>query len=278
MKALFNLLFLLSIGVFASSAAAKEPDAFASSMQMVVVTTPDWSSPQAVLQRFERERRGKRWKAAGGLITVVVGKTGLAWGSGVLPIEVRVRSATDPLKKEGDGKAPAGVFRLSKIFGYALQERPGWKMPYLNLTSSIQCVDDTDSKFYNQLVDASRISPDWGSHENEKMLRSDDLYRWGVIVEHNTNPALPGKGSCIFMHIWRGPGQPTVGCTAMPQADLEALLGWLDAARKPLLVQMPETQYIKLRKYWHLPALSHTASAKGSTMQPKAKSAANDKP
>lgn len=245
---------------------------------MVVVTTQDWSSPQAVLQRFERERPGKSWKAAGGPITVIVGKTGLAWGSGVLTVSAPFRDPGDPVKNEGDGKAPAGVFRLSQAFGYAPQERPGWKMPYFNLTPSIQCVDDPDSKFYNQLVDASRISPDWGSHENEKMLRPDDLYRWGIIVEHNTDPAAPGKGSCIFMHIWRGPGQPTVGCTAMAQADLEALLGWLDAARKPLLVQMPETQYIKLRKYWHLPALSHTASATGSTMQPGAKSAANDKP
>lgn len=274
-KTLLCLSFAFSMAVI--SATAKEPSAFASSTQMVVVTTSDWSSPQAVLQRYERERPGKRWKAAGGPITVVVGKTGLAWGSGVLASESPLRSPDAPVKREGDGKAPAGVFRLSRAFGYAAQERPGWKMPYRNLTSSIQCVDDTDSKFYNQLVDASQISPDWGSHENEKMLRSDDLYRWGVIVEHNTDPAVPGKGSCIFMHIWRGPGQPTVGCTAMAQANLEALLSWLDAERKPLLVQMPETQYIKLRKSWHLPALSHTASDNRSTMQPGAESAANDK-
>ena len=63
-------------------------------------------------------------------------------------------------------------------------------MPYLPLTSSIQCVDDTDSKFYNTLVDTSKISPDWGQHENEKMRRPDDLYRLG----HSGGPQQQSSG------------------------------------------------------------------------------------
>lgn len=253
-------LCLCSIG---AGAKTKDLPAFSSSTQMVVVTTSDWNSAQAMLQRYERSRPGKHWKAVGGPFAVMVGKTGLGWGSGLASVDNRFREASDPVKKEGDGKAPAGVFRLSKAFGYAPQELPGWKMPYLPLSPSIQCVDDTDSKFYNTLVDASKISPDWGTHENERMRRSDDLYRWGILVDHNENPAIPGKGSCIFMHIWRGPGQPTVGCTAMPQANLETLLGWLDPARKPLLVQLPVAQYHKLRKFWHLPSSPRTLSTTG---------------
>ena len=133
-------------------------------------------------------------------------------------------------------------------------------MPYVNLTSSVECVDDTASKFYNQVVDRSSVSPDWNSSEH--MLRSDDLYRWGILVEHNSAPAVAGGGSCIFMHIWRGPGQPTVGCTAMPQADLESLIAWLDPARTPLLVQFPEAKYKSLRKRWHLPPMSSAVAAK----------------
>ena len=106
-------------------------------------------------------------------------------------------------------------------------------MPYLSLTPSVECVDDSSSKFYNRVVDRSSIAaPDWNS--SEQMLRNDDLYRWGVLVEHNASPAQAGAGSCIFMHIWRGPGQPTVGCTAMPQADLESLIAWLNPASTPL--------------------------------------------
>jgi len=235
---------------------AKEPGAFSRSTQMIVVTTDSWDSPQGTLRRYERERPGNPWQAVGQPITVMVGKTGLGWGTGVLnppPRDAHGSMKNDPVKKEGDGKAPAGVFRLSKAFGYSPQEQPGWKMPYVSLTPTIQCVDDEKSKFYNTLVDTTTISPDWGSHENEKMRRSDDLYRWGILVDHNANPRVPGGGSCIFMHIWRGPGQPTVGCTAMEQADLESLLGWLDPKRKPLLVQLPAAQYQKLGHRWNLP-------------------------
>jgi D-alanyl-D-alanine dipeptidase len=271
-------LIAISVCLIAVRAGAKELPAFSHSTEMVVVTTSDWNAPSGTLQRYERESPGNPWKAVGEPISVMVGKTGLGWGFGLVKIGRSIRAKSDPVKKEGDGKAPAGVFRLSKAFGYAPQEQDGWKMPYVPLTSSIQCVDDTDSKFYNTLVDASKISPDWGSHENEQMRRSDDLYRWGILVDHNANPPVAGNGSCIFMHIWRGPGQPTVGCTAMPQSDLETLIGWLDPERKPILVQLPVAQYQKLEKHWHLPALSGAVSARGSTMQSGAKPATNDKP
>lgn len=257
--------------LFLTMAEAKEPRAFSSSTQMIVVTTDSWDSPQGTLRRYERERPGNPWHAVGGPITVMIGKTGLAWGTGLL---APPREASDPIKKEGDGKAPAGVFRLSKIFGYAAQAPAGWKMPYTSLTPTIECVDDEKSKFYNTLVDTSTISPDWGSHENEKMRRSDDLYRWGILVDHNANPPVPGGGSCIFMHIWRGPAQPTVGCTAMPQADMESLLDWLDPERKPLLVQLPSAQYQKLRHRWNLPAVENAAG--NTTMLSGPKSGGKD--
>jgi L,D-peptidoglycan transpeptidase YkuD (ErfK/YbiS/YcfS/YnhG family) len=264
------VLFCLTASVlFLTVARAKEPRAFSSSTEMVVVTTDSWNSPQGTLRRYERERPGNPWKAVGGTVTVMVGKTGLGWGSGVL--NPPSPDANDPVKKEGDGKAPAGVFRLSKVFGYAPQVQAGWKMPYLSLTPSIECVDDEKSKFYNTIVDTSAVFPDWGNHENEKMRRSDDLYRWGILVDHNASPPVPGGGSCIFMHIWRGPGQPTVGCTAMQQTDLELLLGWLDPERKPLLVQLPAAWYRKMRHHWNLPAIENPAIV-SSTMQNGSKS------
>ena len=258
-----SILLCIIVSVFIFTAVeAKEPRAFSSSTQMIVVTTDTWDSPQGMLRRYEREHPGNPWQPVGPPITVMVGKTGLGWGKGLLNPPTRPASdlkKADPVKKEGDGKAPAGVFRLSKAFGYAPQEQAGWKMPYVNLTPSIECVDDEKSKFYNTLVDTTIISPDWGQHENEKMRRSDDLYRWGIVVDHNANPRVPGGGSCIFMHIWKGPAQPTVGCTAMPQADMELLLGWLDSARKPLLVQLPAAQYQKLGHRWNLPAMEKPA-------------------
>ncbi len=259
-------LFIASLAVIFSftAASAKEPAATRPSTQLIVVTTADWSAPQGTLRRFERGGPGQSWHAVGKPITVMVGKNGLGWGADLMNVAAPIRDASDPAKKEGDGKAPAGAFHLAKAFGYAPQPQPGWKMPYVNLSSSVECVDDTASKFYNQVVDRSTVAPDWNSSEH--MLRDDELYRWGLIVDYNSAPAVPGSGSCIFMHIWRGPGQPTVGCTAMPQANIENLLSWLDPERKPLLVQLPEAKYERLRKHWNLPQIADRAASKGSTM------------
>jgi D-alanyl-D-alanine dipeptidase len=225
---------------------------------MIVVTTSDWNSPEGILERYDRVTPHGKWTPVGDQITVVVGKNGLAWGSGIASVS-HARHGDDPSKKEGDGKAPAGAFRLSGIFGYSAQAQPGWKMPYTPLSSSIECVDDSSSKFYNKVVDRTTVAPDWNSSEH--MLRSDDLYRWGILVDHNTDPRIAQGGSCIFMHIWRGPGQPTVGCTAMAQAQLETLLAWLDPERQPLLVQLPVSEYKHLKKQWHLPTLVQSMAA-----------------
>lgn len=215
--------------------------------QMMVVTTADWTSVSGTLQRFERSGPHDAWSAVGQPFPIVVGKTGLAWGSGLIANERLGASAGDPIKQEGDGKAPAGVFALGTAFGYEPQALAGSRLPYLHLTPSVECVDDAKSRYYNQIVDRQNVSaPDWNSSEH--MLRDDELYHWGVAVEHNVKPIRPAGGSCIFMHVWRAAGEGTVGCTAMPKEDVERLIQWLDPARSPLLVQMPRDQYDKLRK------------------------------
>ncbi len=234
--------------VIALAAPAQQPGSLNASTQLLVVTTSDWTAVEGKLQRYERSSPHDKWKPVGGPVTVVVGKNGLGWGAGVV---ADGRQSGDPIKKEGDGKAPAGVFRLSAAFGYAPNPQSGWTMPYVPLTPSVECVDDTGSKFYNRVLDRSTVAPDWNSSEH--MRRSDELYRWGIVVEHNSDPVKPGGGSCIFMHIWRGQDQGTVGCTAMPQEKLEAVLNWLDPKKSPLLVQLPNAQYKKMRKRWKLP-------------------------
>jgi L,D-peptidoglycan transpeptidase YkuD (ErfK/YbiS/YcfS/YnhG family) len=133
-------------------------------------------------------------------------------------------------------------------------------MPYLSLSPSIECVDDVASRHYNRIVDHEVVAPDWNSSEH--MRDTGELYRWGVVVDHNgtvpgrdASPPEPGGGSCIFLHIWRNQNQGTVGCTAMSQAHLETLLTWLDPAHKPLMVQLPEPAYQRLIKTWMLPVL-----------------------
>lgn len=241
-------------GCAASLAYGGEPAALRTSTQILVVTTQDWNGVEGTLQVYERLQEHKKWKTAGDTISVVVGKKGLGWGAGVAGVhEAGRRGAGGPIKHEGDGKSPAGIFRLSTAFGYAAQEQPGWKMPYVSLSPSVGCVDDVRSKFYTRVLDRASVVPDWNS--SEQMLRPDGEYRWGVVVDHNTDPVTAGAGSCIFLHIWLGPGVGTTGCTAMAQGELEGVIARLDPAKRPLLVQLPRTEYKKLRRHWKLPKL-----------------------
>ncbi|RON57904.1 M15 family metallopeptidase [Pseudomonas frederiksbergensis] len=218
------------------------PFALATSNQLIVVTTKNWTTIQGTAQRYERH--GQTFEKTGKPFAVVVGKSGLAWGKGLTVVEQR----DGPVKREGDGKAPAGIFKLGTAFGY--DNSADTKLPYLPLTPTVECVDDSQSKRYNQLVDGATVAKDWNS--SERMRRDDDMYRKGIFIEHNT-PASASSGSCIFFHIWRGPTSGTLGCTAMDPADIAGLLGWLDPRQLPLLVQLPEAQYEQLRQDWSLP-------------------------
>ncbi len=206
----------------------------------------------------------EKWRPVGGSISIVVGRNGLGWGIGVIPLDdAQVRSAGDPVKSKGDGKSPSGVFALGTAFGYASEPLQGLKMAYLNLTPSIECVDDPGSKHYNRIVDRSVVALDWDSSEH--MRDAGESYRWGVVVDHNgtvaddANPPKPGGGSCVFLHIWHSHDQGTAGCTAMSQANLATLITWLNPASKPLLIQLPQPAYERLINRWMLPKLTNAS-------------------
>jgi D-alanyl-D-alanine dipeptidase len=233
------------------------------SRQAVVVTTPDWNSTSGTLQRYERSATG--WRAIGDPFPVVIGRSGMGWGLGVAPVapgEISdIAAATDPVKKEGDGRSPAGVFPIGPAFGFADTKPDNIKLPYIPLTSATECVDDAKSFYYNALVDRLSLAaarqpggqfeaaPDWTSSEK---MRQIAVYQWGAVVDQNSN-RQHGAGSCIFLHIWNGPQSHTAGCTAMDQTRLEQLLGWLDPAAKPVLVTLPASEYHRLRSQWNLP-------------------------
>jgi L,D-peptidoglycan transpeptidase YkuD (ErfK/YbiS/YcfS/YnhG family) len=225
---------------------AAQPPGIDGALQAVVVTTADWNTVDAAVQRYERASTAEAWRAVGEPVPAAVGRTGLAWGIGLHPPVSGVQ-----WKREGDGKAPAGIFRLSSAFGYA--PAAGWiRMPYVQSDASVECVDDSRSRFYNRRVDRDTIpQPDWTSHE--EMRRPDALYEWGVWVDHNSDPPQPMGGSCIFLHVWGGPGVATSGCTAFAEPRLREVLAWLDPRARPVLVQLPREEYGRLRTEWALP-------------------------
>jgi D-alanyl-D-alanine dipeptidase len=256
----FLAVLFLTVSASAQNAAAMR-GLLAASKQMVVVNAADWDATNGWLRRFERTAEG--WQIDEPPFRVMLGRSGLGWGIGVHPPR-----QPGPQKKEGDGKSPAGIFRLTYAFGYAAPDTVREiKLPYVQCTASVECVDDPNSSFYNIIKDRLSVTaPDWKS--SEKMRLSDDRYRLGIFVDHNPPPAQSGAGSCIFLHIWKRPDVPTSGCTAMSDGAIESLLGWLEPHAVPLLVQLPEAEYARFQMPWMLPPLQFT-NAPAATAHPE---------
>ena len=212
--------------------------------QLLVVLTDSWPAQRGTMNLFERTDASS-WGPRGLRIDVLIGRGGLGWGRGI----AITNSLAGPIKKEGDDKAPAGIFPLGSVFGLRAQT----KMPFVALSKNIVAVDDPLSRYYNRIVDQSNI--DYRDWRHAEKLFGVDVYRLGVVIEHNV-PAEPGLGSCIFLHIWKDPSTSTSGCTAMSERNLIRVVRWLDPAKKPLLVQLPRPVYKTIAAEWNLPRSS----------------------
>jgi L,D-peptidoglycan transpeptidase YkuD (ErfK/YbiS/YcfS/YnhG family) len=217
--------------------------------QLIVGLAPSWNSMRGELQRFERSGGGP-WRHVGGQSPVLFGKNGLAWGRGLAGQE-----ENGLRKKERDGRAPAGVFQIGRIYTYDPALPAGADFPFHQVTKADAWIDDPTRPDYNRFVtiDDPKHPPPWFA--KEKMRHNDFAYRWLVEVRHNSDPPLPNEGSAIFFHIRRGSARPTSGCTTMAESDLVHLITWLRSAHHPCYVLLPRAVYGEKAETWGLPAL-----------------------
>jgi len=217
------LFFLLSAGWVSAAPSAEEIPAEwrASSLetlahgssQVLLVTGGDSSGFHATLHLLEK--RGGAWRSASPHLSALIGEKGFA---------------PPGAKKEGDIRTPSGIFALKRTFGYAL-EIPS-RMPYRRVGKDDLWVDDVSSPDYNRWVRRGHTS----ASSFEVMKLDDDRYKYGIIIEYNTDPVVRGAGSAIFIHVRRGEGMPTLGCVALSEEDILKVLLWLDPAAKPLAI------------------------------------------
>ena len=209
---------LASPGIALADACAP---ALATAERLILVTTATMADTTARLETFERAP-DRSWQAAMPARDIAVGSTGLGWAwthtTGAAPGE--------PIKQEGDNRTPAGIFRIGRPFGFGASDLPG----YVQLRpAQTFCVDDPASDHYNRIVDRSVA----GAETRGEDMATIDLYRQGIEVDFPTNRERRG-GSCIFLHVWKEPGQGTSGCIAGEQRLIEQLQTW--TAGKPTAI------------------------------------------
>jgi L,D-peptidoglycan transpeptidase YkuD (ErfK/YbiS/YcfS/YnhG family) len=241
------LAILLALTASLATSAATRDRAWSNARQLILVTAPDWNADHGVLRTFERTSHG--WSEVSAAAPVVIGRAGSAWGVGLHPAQ------PGPQKKEGDGRAPAGVFALGTAFGYGRTAATDW--PYAAMDADDWCIDVAGSPLYNRIVDAREVGADAVAGSSEPMRRDlhadgDARYRLGFVIGHNPH-AIPGAGSCIFAHLWKSPDAPTAGCTAMAGPVMQRLLAWLRPRAHPVFVLLPQAEYDRLGADWGLP-------------------------
>lgn len=191
--------------------------------QLALVLADDLNATRGILQRYDLKGL---WTKTGEPVAVTLGRSGLGRSFG-----------PSPLKNEGDGRSPMGVYPITALFGY--DNNTSYKLPYWYADEHLICVDDVNDSRYNRILrvfDASSLPKSF-----ETMRRSDDVYRYGAVVGYNLT-GEPGRGSCIFIHANHSDKRPTSGCTAMDESDLKNFLLWLDSAKKPRLLQVTKKE------------------------------------
>ncbi len=199
-----------------SALAQSCPAPLSDARRLMLVTAENMTTREATAQLFERATPGDPWRPIALAEPALVGRNGIAWSYFFRTFSRK----GEPLKVEGDKRAPAGIYRIGKSFGILPSGRAG----YTQLTEGTTCIDDPQSPAYNTI--ASRAKVGWKVH-GENMWRVPE-YRSGLFVDYPTN-ARARAGSCIFIHVRLPEKNSTGGCVALPQARVEAVQDFAQA-------------------------------------------------
>lgn len=138
------------------------------------------------------------------------------------------KNGVNQKSREGDYCTPFGLYSLGFAFG--MESFDGLNVEYRIINSNCYWVDDPESEYYNQWVETD--TPVWNSAEH--LSDYENSYRYGIVINYNMNPVVPGAGSAIFLHC--ATGDYTAGCVAVPEENMTDILRWVDSGKSPLII------------------------------------------
>ena len=149
---------------------------------------------------------------------LVVGGWGARFQGRRMPCSIGFGGMTSE-KVEGDGGTPVGRFRLVGA-GYRADRIkrpwPGRGVVHIRAIGPRDIwSDDPKDPSYNQPL-TGRSHP----FSHEALRRADRMYDLFFLTDYNWPHAESGRGSAIFVHIWKRPRRPTAGCVAFARHDL----------------------------------------------------------
>ena len=168
---------------------------------------------RASLQAWDRTASG--WQPVGAPVQAWLGYAGL----------------TNDAREGFDG-TPIGSFGLTQAFGN--DPDPGAKLPYFQSGDDDWWSGDVLSPTYNTHQRCAEATCAFDTAASENLGAAGWVYGYAVVIDYNTRPAIPGKGSAFFLHVTEN--KPTQGCVSIPQPDLVRILRWLDPDQRPRIL------------------------------------------
>ena len=144
------------------------------------------------------------------------------------------RNGVSENKREGDKTTPAGAFGIQSVM-YGVGPNPGVRYRYHRVVCGDWWVEDARSPYYNRFHHVRCGTKPPFRITSEDMSRSPISYRYLAVIDYNTHPIVPGRGSGIFLHV-SASGGPTLGCVSLTKAQALTVLLWLDPAASPQIV------------------------------------------
>jgi L,D-peptidoglycan transpeptidase YkuD (ErfK/YbiS/YcfS/YnhG family) len=179
--------------------------------QLVTVDAAAARSTTAVVRLWQRD--GSCWRPVAGPWAAHVGRNGLS-----------------PHHIEGDGTTPLGTFAIGSV-AYGIAPDPGTKLAYHQLACGDWWDEDPSSAAYNLFVHIGCGATPPFNADSEALWKPARAYAHFAVIQYNTDPVVPGRGSAIFIHAETG--SPTNGCVSLPLAHLDELLRWLEPGDEP---------------------------------------------
>jgi L,D-peptidoglycan transpeptidase YkuD (ErfK/YbiS/YcfS/YnhG family) len=153
---------------------------------------------------------------------LVVGPLGAWFGGRRFPCAVG-RGGVGDKRAEGDGITPVGRHRIEAVLWradrlarpVAMRIGPSWVR---SIGPRDGWSDDPADPDYNRPVRRPH------RYRSEALRRADPLYDLVAVLDWNRHPVAEGRGSAIFVHVWKAPRRPTEGCIALRRSDLRWIL------------------------------------------------------
>ena len=163
---------------------------------------------------------------------LILTPSGLRIANKIIPCVVG-RNGITSLKREGDGKTPIGKHQIvGMLYRPDRIARPrSWAVPIRPRDIWSDDIKDPD---YNLMSTAPTL------FRHERLFRSDHLYDLVILTDWNWPYAVKGRGSAIFIHIWRKSGHPTDGCIALRKDNLLKVAKFIDFGTRLII---PENLY-----------------------------------